>query len=307
MRALRIAVVGVLSVLIIVVLALFAMENVQRVPAHFARGSFTPTLWWLSIGSAVLGCALAVLLFAPGRVAARWHARSLSRERVWLEIELEALRVEHGKLRSEYEAQQAERETLRAQYADLQTEHNDVRTERDQLRDRLAAVTEVVAEGVPLATFRTDTVAAMTPPNQQTGDRFETTLETLRAEHGKLRAEHEALGGEHRWLRAENEALRAQYADLQAEHEHAQAERDQARDRLAAVNAVLAEVTSDGTLPAESPAASRIKVRTATATATDAAVAPPEERSETTQIEELSESRIGRGSHGIFGQSPLAF
>lgn len=119
-------IVGILSAIIIVVLAIFAVENLQGVTAHFFGSTFTPGLWWVAIGSAVLGFILAFLLLAPGRVASGWRARGLERSRLRAEQETSVLRQEH--------------ESLRAQHAHMQAEREGLQTERDQLRARLTAV-----------------------------------------------------------------------------------------------------------------------------------------------------------------------
>lgn len=126
MRGFSSFVVGILSAIIIVVLAIFAVENIHGVTAHFFGFTFTPGLWWVAIGSAVLGFILAFLLLAPGRVASGWRARGLERSRLRAEQEMGAMRQEH--------------ESLRAQHAHMQAEREGLQTERDQLRARLTAV-----------------------------------------------------------------------------------------------------------------------------------------------------------------------
>lgn len=126
MRGFRSFIVGILSAIIIVVLAIFAVENIHSVTAHFFGYTFTPSLWWVAIGSAVLGFILAFLLLAPGRVASGWRARGLERNRLRAEQEMSAMRQEH--------------ESLRAQHAHMQAEREGLQTERDQLRARLTAV-----------------------------------------------------------------------------------------------------------------------------------------------------------------------
>lgn len=129
MRGFRTFIVSSLSVIIVVALAIFAVQNLQGVSAHFLGTTFTPNLWWISIGSAVLGFLLALLILAPGRIATGWRARALSREQMRREQEMSILRQEH--------------ESLRAQHAHLQAEREGLQTERNQLRARLAAANEV--------------------------------------------------------------------------------------------------------------------------------------------------------------------
>ena len=131
MRAFRTFIVSILSALIVVVLAVFAVQNLQGVRAQFVGATFTPGVWWISIGSAALGFILALLILAPGRIASGWRARALSRERLRREQELSILRQEH--------------ESLVAQHAHLQAEREGLQTERDQLRARLSAPNQVPA------------------------------------------------------------------------------------------------------------------------------------------------------------------
>lgn len=129
MRGFRNFIVSILSAIIIVVLAIFAVQNLQGITAHFVGATFTPSVWWVSIGSAALGFLLALLILAPGRIAAGWRTRSLGREQLRREQEMSVLRQEH--------------DSLRAQHAHLQAEREGLQTERDQLRARLAAANEV--------------------------------------------------------------------------------------------------------------------------------------------------------------------
>lgn len=143
MRGLRNFIVGILSAIIIVVLAIFAVQNLHGVTAHFLGWTFTANLWWVSIGSAVLGFILALLLLAPGRIASGWRARGLERNRLRVEQDMSALRQEH--------------ESLRAQHAHYQAELEGLQTERDQLRARLATVNE--AANVPESQLATGETA----------------------------------------------------------------------------------------------------------------------------------------------------
>lgn len=250
MRALRIVVSGILSALIIVVLAIFAIENLQRVPARFFGNGFTPTLWWISIGSAVLGFVLALLVLEPGRIAARQSARSLSREHSWAEAEVDALRAERNGLRTERDqlrirlsAAKDELRMLHMQYDHLQAEREDMRTERDQLRSRLTVAKEVASGAVPPTAGRTGAVAGtMEQPNQGAVGRVETKLEALQVAH---------------------RALRTQYTRLQAERKGVRTERDRLRARLATVNEVVSEgtpsVASSSTTPPSDQAAGAMR------------------------------------------------
>lgn len=131
MRALRNFIVSILSAVIIVVLAIFAVQNLQGITTHFIGFTFRPSVWWVSIGSAALGFLLAFLILAPGRIASGWRARTLSREHLRREQELSVLRQEH--------------ESLVAQHAHMQAEREGLQTERDQLRARLSAARQAFA------------------------------------------------------------------------------------------------------------------------------------------------------------------
>lgn len=117
---------------IIAALAIFAAQNITRVPVQFVYARFTGNLWWICVGSAVLGFVLAFLLLAPGRVAAGWRGRSLRREQTRLQDQLAV--------------QQAREEQMRAEHAHLRAEHRQVAAERDHLR---ATATQASAPLVP--------------------------------------------------------------------------------------------------------------------------------------------------------------
>lgn len=146
MRGLKTFIVGVLSAAIIVALAIFAVQNLQGITAHFIGATFTPSVWWVSIGSAALGFILALLLLAPGRIATGWRARALDRDRLRRDQELSVLRQEH--------------DSLRTQHAHLQAEREGLQTERDQLRARLAAANSVPMAGTATAARRDGTTSS---------------------------------------------------------------------------------------------------------------------------------------------------
>ena len=230
MRALRILVIGALSAAIIVILAIFAVDNLQRVPAHFLGNNFSLNLWWVAIGSALLSFMLAVLLLVPGRVVASWRARSLSRQYGWIEEELKALRAEHERVQAEYGAQQDEHSMLRARYTRLQAESAQLRTERDQLRARLGMVSQAVSGDLPTRPSNptgTETLASTGQPDARGDGRVKEELNTLRAEHERLRVAYGTLHAHHARLQAESERLRT--------------ERDQLHTRLTTVSDVVSK------------------------------------------------------------------
>jgi uncharacterized integral membrane protein len=113
----------VVSIVIIAAIAIFAVENVFAVHVSFLSRGFTADLWWLVVGAAVLGFILALLLLAPGRVAAGWRGIVLQREGVRRERELGQLREQHAQL-------QAEHERLQADHAQLEAEHDQLQAQR---------------------------------------------------------------------------------------------------------------------------------------------------------------------------------
>ncbi len=125
MRALTGFIVALLAIVIIVALAIFAIQNLNPVNAHFLGYAFTPNLWWIVVGCAVLGFLLAAIVLAPGRFAAGWRARSLARSHAQTEAELAALQEQHAQL-------QAERDRLAAQQSGLQAERDQLYAQREQ-------------------------------------------------------------------------------------------------------------------------------------------------------------------------------
>jgi uncharacterized integral membrane protein len=123
MRLVRNTFVAICVAVILVVLAIFAVQNIRSTPVRFIGYSFPLDIWWISTGSALLGFLLAILLIGPGRIAAAWRTRRLTRERAERDRQLVTLQQEH--------------ETLRAQHAHLQAEREGLQVERDQLRARL--------------------------------------------------------------------------------------------------------------------------------------------------------------------------
>lgn len=143
-----------LAAIIIAALAIFAVENISLVPLRYVGKTFTGNLWWICVGSAVLGFILAFLLLAPGRVAAGWRGRTLGRERMRLQDDLAVVRAREAQLRTEHEH--------------LRAEHAQVAAERDQLRQP-GTTTAPAATGmpVPAASERASTNAEpLVPPAQ---------------------------------------------------------------------------------------------------------------------------------------------
>lgn len=110
---------AILGAVIVVVMAVFAAENLAPVRARFVGSTFSASLWWIVVGSAVLGLVLGMLLVGPGRIAASWRARNAGRERERAQTELVALRERHSALQAERDTLQAERDHLRTRVTQL--------------------------------------------------------------------------------------------------------------------------------------------------------------------------------------------
>jgi uncharacterized integral membrane protein len=172
MRAFGSFILWLLALLIVVVLVIFAIENVAPVSAHFLGYGFTTALWGIVAACAVLGFVLALLLMTPGRLSAGWRARSLSRSHAQTERELAALQERHAQLRIEHDQ-------LAASHTGLQAERDQLATQREQdlqaqrERDQQAAAQAVAAQ-------RTDTAADM--PRQRVGPYVRETSRADRAD-----------------------------------------------------------------------------------------------------------------------------
>lgn len=137
-----------LAAIIIAALAIFAAQNIRLTPLHYLGMSFTGNVWWICVGSAVLGFILAFLLLAPGRVASGWRGRSLGRERTRLSDELAVVRAREAQLRADHEQ--------------LRARHSQLTAERGQSR-QTSAGTNVPAQGTSRE------AAPLVPPTQPTG------------------------------------------------------------------------------------------------------------------------------------------
>lgn len=93
MRTLSKSVSGLVALLLVVALMIFALENRQPMRPQFLGQTFTANMWWVVVGAALLGALCSFVLLAPGRVTAGWRNRSLRREQT--RRELDALRSEH--------------------------------------------------------------------------------------------------------------------------------------------------------------------------------------------------------------------
>lgn len=119
MAELRRVVVTIVELVIVVALAIFAVDNIRSATYNFAGRSFTGNVWWIVVGSAALGFLLAAFLLVFGRVSPGQRRASLNQQRDQNAQQLTALRREHERLRGEYAQTATERDQYRSQLADL--------------------------------------------------------------------------------------------------------------------------------------------------------------------------------------------
>ena len=110
MRGLSNLITTICEAIIVAVLVIFAVENARPERYTFLGATFTGNVWWIVIGSALLGLLFAAFLFVPGLVAAGLRRRTLSREHERTKQELTALHSEHEQLQAEHERVVNERE-----------------------------------------------------------------------------------------------------------------------------------------------------------------------------------------------------
>jgi uncharacterized integral membrane protein len=110
MRGLSNLIATICGGIIVAALVIFAVENARTERYTFLGVTFTGNVWWIVIGSALLGLLFAAFLFVPGRITAGLRSRTLSREHERTKQELAALRSEHEQLQAEHERVVNERE-----------------------------------------------------------------------------------------------------------------------------------------------------------------------------------------------------
>jgi uncharacterized integral membrane protein len=142
-----------LAAIIIAALAIFAAQNIRLTPLRYLGMSFTGNVWWICVGSAVLGFILAFLLLAPGRVVSGWRGRTLGRERTRLQDELALVRAREAQLRAEHEQ--------------LRARHTQLTAERESLRQ--SAATGASTETPVSAPGTSREAAPLVPPIQPVG------------------------------------------------------------------------------------------------------------------------------------------
>ena len=123
----------VLACAIIVVLAIFALENLMTMRFQLVGHHFSTNLGWIIASSAVLGALITFALLAPGRVAAGWRNHTLGRAGDRREQDVHA---QH----EQYQQLVAQHAVLQAQHGQAQSDYRLVQSERDDLRARLASM-----------------------------------------------------------------------------------------------------------------------------------------------------------------------
>lgn len=107
-------VVTFLEIIIVVLLAIFAVGNIRAARYNFAGSSFAGNVWWTVAGSALLGFLFAALLMGPGRVS---RGRRVSGQQEQNAQELAGLRRENERLRGQHAQAVSERDQYRAALA----------------------------------------------------------------------------------------------------------------------------------------------------------------------------------------------
>jgi uncharacterized integral membrane protein len=125
---------------LVVALAIFALQNTGTVPLQFLGYGATGNVWWIVLGAAVLGFVVAVLLMLPGRVAASWRIQGLSRQMQRQDQEIDAahqqqmdMDAERTQFQQQYQQMQAQRDQLANNRQSLVAERNQLAAERDRL------------------------------------------------------------------------------------------------------------------------------------------------------------------------------
>jgi uncharacterized integral membrane protein len=140
MRFLSSLFLGLVAAILVLALAVFALQNLDGVPVHFLGYTGSGNVWWLVLAAAVLGFAVAFLLMLPGRVAASWRIQGLSRQMQRQDEELASVRQQQTDVETERSQFQQQYQQLQAQRDQLANERQNLIAERDRLaaeRDRL--------------------------------------------------------------------------------------------------------------------------------------------------------------------------
>lgn len=120
-----------IALAVVVLLAVFALQNMLPVRVHLVGYVYSTNLRWIVVGSALLGALFTFVLLAPGRVAAGWRNHTLGRAGERREQDAHA---QH----EQYQQLVADHAVLQAQHGQAQSDYRLVQGERDDLRARLA-------------------------------------------------------------------------------------------------------------------------------------------------------------------------
>ena len=122
---------GVLAVVAMVALAIFALQNTQSVQVSFLGTTFATAPALVALAAAMAALLVAIVLLLPSRVAAGRRSSALSAQYAQREQELTSIRTAHTELGSQHEI-------VLADYTRLRDEHGRILAERDELLARLA-------------------------------------------------------------------------------------------------------------------------------------------------------------------------
>lgn len=185
MRAFRNRVSVLLASVVVIVLATFAIGNVTPVRVQFAGQFFPANLWWIVVGSALLGALVSFFLLAPGRVAAGWRNRTLGRAGARREQDVRTMQEQHQQLQAEHSVLQAQQGQLQANYRQVQGEHDAMQAQLVAASATAGQNTPSIAEGPGmLAAEHTSSMASTSPVY---GDGLTTTRAAEPSNHGGLR------------------------------------------------------------------------------------------------------------------------
>lgn len=140
MRFLTSLFLGLVAAALAIALAVFALQNLSAVQLQFLGYSGTGNVWWVALAAAALGFVVAILLTAPGRVAASWRIQGLSRQMQHQDQEYATLRQQQTDIDTERAKFQREYQQMQAQRDQLANDRHGLIVERDQLvaeRNRL--------------------------------------------------------------------------------------------------------------------------------------------------------------------------
>jgi hypothetical protein len=100
--------------LLLILLATFALENVRSGRYDVLGTTCLGSVWWIVMGSALLGFLIAALLFVPGRTSSDWRSGRLSRQAVRQEADLASVRAQDAQHQAELRLAIAERDQQRS-------------------------------------------------------------------------------------------------------------------------------------------------------------------------------------------------